>query len=52
MNEYHWAQDKINEVTKTASEERHAKQAEAAKRRLKHMAARREKAAKRSEVKS
>lgn len=43
MQEYHWAQDKIDEVTQTTAERRHDWQAKAAERRLKQMAAKREK---------
>ncbi len=48
MQEYHWAQDKIDEVTQTTAERRHDWQAKAAERRLKQMAAKREKEAKRA----
>ena len=47
MEQYNWAQDKIGEVTKTRKEDRHEWQAAAAQRRLKQMAAKREKDAKR-----
>lgn len=52
MQEYHWAQDKIDEVTQTTAERRHDWQAKAAERRLKQMAAKREKEAKRKAAKA
>lgn len=52
MNSYAWAQDKIDEVTHTTAERRHDWQAKAAERRLKQMAAKREKDAKRAAAKA
>ena len=52
MQEYNWAQDKIDEVTKTLREARHEWQTKAAERRLKQMAAKREKAEKRAKAKA
>ena len=46
LNTYHWAQDKIEEVTGTNKQHHEAK---ACERRLRQMAARREKEAKRAE---
>lgn len=49
LNQYHWAQDRIQEVTGLTKEQR---ESQACQRRLKQMAAKREKEARRAEAKA